>query len=109
MSAIAQAANVNLSAELHFIFEVDPDPEYRSSRMRLYMYYASDCNNAKIGDEIMVYQQIFTRGSDGIWRADGTYKGTATVGNYFGGGNAGKDVKTVSPYTWKSSAVRSEE
>ena len=100
MSAIASYANSKLTANLHFIFEVDPDPAYRDSRMRLYMYYGNDCTNAKVGDTIMVYQQIVTRGSDGVWFADGTYIGKATVGNYFGGGNAGKDVKTISPYTW---------
>lgn len=100
MSAIAIYANANLSTNLHFIFEVDPDPAYQDTRMRLYMYYGRDCTNAKIGDTIMVYQQIVTRGSDGVWYADGTYIGKATVGNYFGGGNSGKDVKTISPYTW---------
>ena len=100
MSAIASYANSKLTANLHFIFEVDPDPAYQDSRMRLYMYYGNDCTNAKVGDTIMVYQQIVTRGSDGVWFADGTYIGKATVGNYFGGGNAGKDVKTISPYTW---------
>lgn len=100
MSAIATYANAKLTANLHFIFEVDPDPAYQDSRMRLYMYYGNDCTNAKIGDTIMVYQQIVTRGADGVWFADGTYIGKATVGNYYGGGNSGKDVKTVSPYTW---------
>ena len=101
MSAIATYANAKLTANLHFIFEVDPDPAYQNKRLRLYMYYGDECANAKIGDEIMVYQQIVTRGADGVWYADGTYIGKATVGNYFGGGNSGKDVKTISPYTWK--------
>ena len=96
MSAIAAYANSNLTANLHFIFEVDPDPAYQDKRMRLYMYYGNDCNDAKTGDEIMVYQQIVTRGDDGVWYADGTYIGVATVGYYYGGGNAGKDVKTIS-------------
>ena len=100
MSAIATYANAKLTANLHFIFEVDPDPAYQDSRMRLYMYYGNACSNAQSGDKIMVYQQIVTRGADGIWYADGTYIGKATVGNYFGGGNSGKDVKTISPYTW---------
>ena len=102
MSAIASYANSKLTANLHFIFEVDPDPAYQDSRLRLYMYYGDECSAAKNGDEIMVYQQIVSRGSDGIWVADGTYIGVATVGNYYGGGNAGKDVKTISPYTWRS-------
>lgn len=68
--------------------------------MRLYMYYGTDCESAQIGDQIMVYQQIVTRGADGVWFADGTYIGKAVIGNYFGGGNSGKDVKTISPYTW---------
>ena len=109
MSAIAQFANANLTSNLHFIFEVDPDPAYQNSRMRLYMYYGDDCNNAKIGDEIMVYQQIVTRGADELWYADGTYIGIATVGEYFGGGNAGKDVKTISPYTWKAGTANNEQ
>lgn len=109
MSAIAQYANSNLTANLHFIFEVDPDPEYQNKRMRLYMYYGKDCTDAATGDEILVYKQIVTRGDDGVWYADGTYIGTATVGNYFGGGNSGKDVKTISPYTWKSGTKSIEE
>ena len=102
MSAIATYANSKLTSNIHFIFEVDPDPQYRNKRMRLYMYYGDECAAANDGDEIMVYQQIVTRGDDGVWFADGTYIGRATVGDYFGGGNSGKDVKTVSPYTWKA-------
>ncbi len=108
MSAIASYANSKLTENLHFIFEVDPDPAYQNKRMRLYMYYGDVCTNAKIGDEIMVYQQIVSRGDDGVWFADGTYIGVATVGNYFGGGNAGKDVKTISPYTWKANSASNE-
>ena len=102
MSAIATYANSNLSSNLHFIFEVDPDPAHQNTRMRLYMYYGNECEGASNGEEIMVYQQIVSRGTDGVWYADGTYIGRATIGNYFGGGNSGKDVKTISPYTWKS-------
>ena len=102
MSAIASYANAKLSANLHFIFEVDPDPAYQDTRMRLYMYYGDECKAAKDGDIIMVYKQIVTRGPDGVWFADGTYIGEAVVGDYFGGGNAGKDVKTINPYTWVS-------
>ena len=104
MSAIATFANANLTSNLHFIFEVDPDPAYQNTRMRLYMYYGDSCKKASNGEEIMVYKQIVSRGTDGVWYADGTYIGSATVGNYFGGGNSGKDVKTISPYTWKSGA-----
>ena len=104
MSAIATYANSKLTSNLHFIFEVDPDPAYQDTRLRLYMYYGDDCVRASNGDEIMVYKQIVSRGTDGVWFADGTYIGRATVGDYFGGGNSGKDVKTVSPYTWKSGA-----
>ena len=68
------------------------------------MYYGNDCEAASDGEEIMVYKQIVSRGADGVWYADGTYIGRATVGDYFGGGNSGKDVKTISPYTWKSGA-----
>lgn len=108
MSSIASFANANLTSDLHFIFEVDPDPAYQSTRMRLYMYYADDCERASIGSEITVYQQIVSRGEDGVWRADGTYIGVATVGNYYGGGKSGKDVKTISPYTWKSVVTTAE-
>ena len=108
MSSIASFANAKLTEDLHFIFEVDPDPAYQDTRMRLYMYYGNDIEKANNGDEIMVYQQIVTRGADGVWFADGTYIGVATVGNYFGGGNSGKDVKTISPYTWKSTVTAEE-
>ena len=104
MSAIATFANSKLTSNLHFIFEVDPDPAYQETRLRLYMYYGNECTNASDGDEILVYKQIVSRGKDGVWFADGTYIGRATVGDYFGGGNSGKDIKTVSPYTWKSGA-----
>ena len=109
MSAVAEFANSNLTSELHFIFEVDPDPAYQNTRLRLYMYYESDIDNANIGDSILVYKQIISRGSDGVWFADGTYIGSATVGDYFGGGSAGKDVTTISPYTWVSNAKTTEE
>ena len=74
MSAIATYANAKLTENLHFIFEVDPDPAYQNSRMRLYMYYGNDCENASVGDEIMVYLQIVSRGSDGVWYADDACK-----------------------------------
>ena len=108
MSAIASYANSKLTKNLHFIFEADSDPAYQNSRMALYMYYGDECTNAKDGDEIMVYKQIVSRGSDGVWYADGTYIGVATVGNFYGGGNSGKDVKTISPYTWKFTATYAE-
>ena len=106
MSAVAQYANSKLkNSDVEFLFEVDPDPAYQRTRMRLYMYYGTDLDNAKNGDRIMVYRQIVTRGADGVWYADGTYVGTAVVGYYFGGGNSGKDVRTISPYTWESNAI----
>ncbi|MBO5907106.1 MAG: InlB B-repeat-containing protein [Clostridia bacterium] len=107
MSAIASFANSNLTKELQFIFEVDPDPAYRETRLRLYMYYESDIDNAKTGDQILVYQQIISRDSNGVWYADGTYIGQATVGYFFGGGNSGKDVFTINPYTWVAGGVTS--
>lgn len=108
MSSIATHVNSKLTSNLHFIFEVDPDPAYQNKRMRLYMYYEEDLKKANSGDQIVVYQQIVSRGSDGVWYADGTYIGVATVGYYFGGGNSGKDVKTISPYTWKSNVTVAE-
>ena len=109
MSAIATFANSFITTEYQFLFEADPDPEYRDKRMRLYMYKAEDIEKAKTGEEITVYQQIVSKGSDGKWYADGTYVGVATVGNFFGGGKNGKDVKTISPYTWKFVSVSSDE
>lgn len=108
MSSIATFANSKLTSNLHFIFEVDPDPAYQNTRLRLYMYYGDDCESASNGENIMVYKQILSRGTDGVWFADGTYIGVATVGEYFGGGNSGKDVKTINPYTWKSSVTTAE-
>lgn len=108
MSAIASFANSFITTEYQFLFEADPDPEYRDKRMRLYMYKADDIEKAKTGDEITVYQQIISKGSDGKWYADGTYVGVATVGNFFGGGKNGKDVKTISPYTWRLSVTTAE-
>lgn len=104
MSSIAEQANAKLTSDLHFIFEVDPDPQHQSTRLRLYMYYQNDCDGAKEGDEILVYKQIISRGSDGVWFADGTYIGRAEVGSFFGGGNSGKNVWTVNPYSWKAGA-----
>ena len=102
MSSIAEFANVKLTDELHFIFEADPDPEYKNNRLMLYMYYGDECDSAQNGDRILVYKQIIIRGDDDVWVASGTYIGSAVVGYYFGGGNSGKDVKTISPYTWVS-------
>ena len=104
MSAVAEYANSKLSKNLHFVFEADSDPNYTDKRMFLYMYYGNECTVANTAKEILVYKQVVTRGDDGIWFADGTYIGRATVGHYYGGGNNGKDVLTISPYTWKSGA-----
>lgn len=101
MTAVTQQANTKLTQNLHFIFEADPDPAYQSKRMILYMYYETDIDDAVEGQEIMVYKQIVSRGNDGVWFADGTYIGRAEVGDFFGGGNSGKDVWTINPYSWK--------
>lgn len=102
MSSVAQAVNKNLTNELQFIIEADrEDPD----KLYLYMYYASDCTrNTPNGTVILTYKQILKRNSSGEWIEDGTYVGRATVGDYHGGGNNGKDVHTVSPYTWKAGA-----
>lgn len=109
MSAVAEYANSRLADEaddMHFIFEVDPDPEYQNKRMFLYMYYSYDCIEENTGKEIMVYKQVISRDTNGVWFADGTYIGRATVGEFYGGGNNGKDVLTISPYTWKAGAPK---
>lgn len=103
MSAIAEAANINLTENLHFAFEADPD---NNNRLYIYMYYGDECTTANTGSEILCYKQVVTRGSDGVWFADGTYIGRATVGEFFGGGKNGKDVLTVNPYSWKSGAPK---
>ena len=101
MTAVTQQANTKLTQNLHFIFEAAPDPAYQSKRMILYMYYETDIDDAEEGQEIMVYKQIVSRGNDGVWFADGTYIGRAEVGEFFEGGNSGKDVWTINPYSWK--------
>lgn len=62
-----------------------------------------------VGTEIMVYKQVVTRGSDGVWIKDGTYIGRATVGYFFGGGKNGKDALTVNAYSWKAGIATIEE
>lgn len=102
MSAIAEYANAKIADDnIDFIFEAVDDPDLKETRLILYMYYGYECVTANMGQEIVTYKQIFTRGSDGVWFADGTYIGRAVVGNFFGGGNSGKDVLTVNPYSWK--------
>ena len=102
MSSVAQEVNKNLTSELQFILEADTEDP---NRLYLYMYYASDCTTrTPNGTVILTYKQILTRTSEGKWIEDGTYVGRATVGDYHGGGNNGKDVHTVSPYTWKAGA-----
>ena len=97
MSNVTENANSNLKSHLSFIFEAD---ETNENRMFLYMYYTENCTEDKIGQTILTYRQIVTRQSDGTWIADGTYKGEATIDEIFGGGNNGKSVLTINPYTW---------
>ena len=104
MSAIAEFANTHLTDDLHFIFEAEADPNHQNTRLILYMYYEHTIDSVPDGAEILVYKQIITRGSDGIWFADGSYTGRATVGDYFGGGSSGKDVRTINAYSWKAGA-----
>ena len=103
MATIASEANSLLGKnnDYYFVFEAEPDPALKNNRLYLYMYYGSECSAEKVGTRIVVYKQILTRGSDGVWYADGTYKGHAAVANIYGGGNNGQDVKTVNPYTWQ--------
>lgn len=49
------------------------------------------------------------KGGDGVWYADGTYVGHAVVGDYFGGGNSGKDVKTIDAYSWMAGDLPTED
>ena len=111
MANIASSANSILGKnnDYYFVFEADSDPAYQENRMYLYMYYGSECAAAATGDRILVYKQIVIRGSDGVWYADGTYKGYATVANIYDGGNSGKDVKTVNPYTWMAGELPSDD
>ena len=104
MSDLAAMANTNLTTEYQFAFMADPN---NKDRLFLYMYYAFDCENAAEGDEIETYFQIISRDSNGKWYADGTYKGTATVGRYYGGHNNTKPsqyVWTIDVYSWKASS-----
>ena len=102
MTDVATTANRNLTAELQFFFEADPQ---NRNRMFLYMYYKSDCTASKVGESILTYLQVVSRDENGVWYADGTYKGQATVGYFYGGGNNGKDVLTVNAYSWTATAV----
>ena len=110
MAKIASDASSMLDAEndYYFIFMAEEDPAHKNTRLYLYMYYGHVCDEAAKGTRIMVYKQVLTRGSDGKWFADGTYKGHAVVDSIFGGGNNAKDVKTVNPYTWMSGEVPTE-
>ena len=102
MSSLAQAANGNLTEELQFVFMKDPN---NKDRLFLYMYYASDCDDAEKGSEILTYFQILSRDGEGKWFADGTYQGTAVVGNYYAGhNNKGKTEWTIDVYSWKASS-----
>ena len=106
MTDVAMSANAKLTKNLHFIFEADPN---NNNRLLLYMYYGEDCTEDVVGTEIMVYKQVVTRGSDGVWIKDGTYIGRATVGYYYGGGKNGKDALTVDAYSWKAGIATIEE
>lgn len=99
MSDVASQANAKLNNELEFFFEADPDS---ADRVFLYMYYADEIKAAQKGDQIVVYKQVMLRGEDDEWAAGGTYLGYATVGDFYGGGNNGKTVRTVDAYSWKA-------
>lgn len=109
MSAIASYANSKLTKNLEFIFVADEDPAYENSRMCIYMYYSEAIDSASNSAKILVYKQVVTRRADGVWIADGTYVGYAEVGNYFGGGNNGADVRTINPYSWKAGEIPIDE
>lgn len=106
MTEVTENANALLTAELQFIFEADAT---NRDRLFLYMYYRSDCTEDAIGTDILVYKQVVSRGADGVWFADGTYIGHATVGYFYGGGKNGKDVLTVNPYSWRAGTLMSAE
>ena len=104
MSDLAASANKNLTEEYQFVFMADPE---NKDRIFLYMYYADDCDEAVEGEEIETYFQVISRDSNGKWYADGTYKGTAKVGKYYGGHNntkPGQYVWTIDVYSWKASS-----
>ena len=109
MSAIASYANSKLTKNLEFIFVADEDPAYENSRMCIYMYYSEAIDSASNSAKILVYKQVVTRRADGVWIADGTYVGYAEVGNYFGGGKNGADVRTINPYSWKAGEIPIDE
>ena len=108
MAKLASEVNKKLTANLHFVFEADPDPAYQETRLRLYMYYYEELVDAKDGEEIMVYRQIFSLSDDGDWYPDGTYVGWAVVGNFFAGGNDGGKKRTINTYTWRLSNTVAE-
>ena len=102
MSKLTQAANANLTSELRFVFMKDPSS---SNRLFLYMYYKKDCIDSNEGKEIVTYFQVISRdSSNGEWYADGSYEGTAVVGEFVGGYNNGKPILMIDAYSWKSAA-----
>lgn len=103
MSDVAESANAKLDQELQFFFEADPAD---GNRLYLYMYYEKDIDAANDGDLIVVYKQILLRdNSNADWKESGTYLGYAVVGDFYGGGNNGKSVRTVDAYSWKAGTI----
>lgn len=97
MSSIASTVNQKLSSEVQFIIEADLNTP---NRMYLYMYYKSHIDAVADGAYIMTYMQVLTRLDTGEWIADGTYPGKAEVGEFFAGGNDGKDARMIDAYSW---------
>ena len=97
MSSIAITVNQKLTNEVQFVLEADLN---NSDRMYLYMYYKSHIDAVADGAYIMTYMQVLTRLDTGEWIADGTYPGKAEVGEFYAGGNNGKDVRMIDAYSW---------
>ena len=97
MSSIAITVNQKLTSEVQFILEADLN---NPNRMYLYMYYESHIDAVADGAYIMTYMQVLTRIDTGEWIADGTYPGMAEVGEFYAGGNNGKDERMIDAYSW---------
>lgn len=98
-----RAGGITAQVAARIFFEADPNDD---NRLFLYMYYAKDIDAARVGDRITVYKQVIVReNSNAQWIESGTYLGYATVGDFYGGGNNGKSVRTVDAYSWKAGAL----
>ncbi|MBQ3483530.1 MAG: InlB B-repeat-containing protein [Clostridia bacterium] len=99
MSDLADEVNEGLKEQVEFVFMADAnDPD----RLFIYMYYKADCTTEAIGSDILVYFQVVSRDSNGVWYENGTYQGVATVGMFCCGYKNKKPQLTIDVYSWRA-------